>query len=101
VNNVLVLLFSAGAAAFITALIAGIKNLRTSRIDSEEVLITRLNNALKQAEREADAQRRRADRAERAADQLRAERDTALDVAAAKSRRLIEAGIDDTEEPPR
>lgn len=97
-NNVLVLLFSAGGAAFLTALIAGIKNLRTSRIDSEEVLITRLNNALTQSERAEDAQRRRAERAEKYADELRIEKDRALDRAATLKRRLIEAGIETEDE---
>lgn len=94
-NNILVLLFSAGGAAFLTALIAGIRNLRTTRLNTEEALITRLNNALKQSERDADVQRRRAERAERYADQLRGERDSALNQVASLQRRLISAGIDE------
>jgi hypothetical protein len=98
-NNVLVLLFSAGGAAFVTAVIAGVKNLRTTKIESEEILIARLNSALKQAERDGDTQRRRAERAERYAEQLRAERDDALNLAARKHRQLLEAGLVSPDEP--
>lgn len=94
-NDVLVFLFSAGGAAFLAAVVAGIRSLRTSRIESEEALIKRLNDAANQATRDADAQRRRAEKAESVADTLRAERDRALDVAARRRRALIEAGIPD------
>jgi len=93
-NDVLVLLFSAGGAAFLAAVVAGIKSLRSSRIESEEALINRLNNALKQSEQDVGTQRRRAERSEHYADSLRKERDEALNLAATYRRKLIQAGID-------
>lgn len=96
-NDVLILLFSAGGAAFLAAVVAGIKSLRTSRIESEEALIKRLNEAANQAQRDADQQRRRAERAERYADELRKERDAALNLAARRYRAIIQAGLEDVE----
>lgn len=92
-NEVLVLLFSAGAAAFLTALVQGIRSLRSQRAESEEAIIRRLNESATSAHREAMIQRRRAERAETARDQLRQERDNALERAAGLYRMLLEAGL--------
>lgn len=97
VSDVLILLFSAGGAAFLAAVVAGIRSLRSSRIETEEALIKRLNDAANQAQKDADQQRRRAERAERYADDLRRERDQALDLAARRFRAMIEAGLDDVD----
>jgi len=92
-NEVLVLLFSAGAAAFLTALVQGIRSLRSQRAESEEAIIRRLNESATSAHREAMIQRRRAERAEATIDKLRRERDDALERAARFYRKLVEAGL--------
>lgn len=92
-NEVLVLLFSAGAAAFLTALVQGIRSLRSQRAESEEAIIRRLNESATSAHREAMIQRRRADRAEVARDVARQERDTAREERARMYLILLEAGL--------
>lgn len=94
-NDVLVLLFSAGAAAFLTAVVKGLSSLRSQRAESEEAIIRRLNESATSAHKEAAAQRRRADRAEAARDKLREQRDKALETSSRRLRIIIEAGLTD------
>ncbi len=70
-NDVLVLLFSAGSAAFLTALVAGIRSLRSQRAESEDAIIKRLNDSANSAHRDAAIQRRAKEKAEARADKLR------------------------------
>lgn len=100
-SNVLVLLLSAGGAAFLTAIIAGLRSLSTSRLESEAALIKRLSDSAKTSEESANTERERRERAERYAETLRKERDNALDNAARYRRALIQAGIDDIGGPPQ
>lgn len=97
-SNFLVFLLSAGGAAFLTAVIAGIRSLSTTRLENEAALIKRLSDSAKSSQEEADGQRERAERAERYAEKLREQRDDALDVAAKYKRRLIDEGIDITKD---
>jgi hypothetical protein len=94
VSNFLVFLLSAGGAAFVTAVIAGLRSLSTARLESEAALIKRLGDSAHSAQKEADRQRERAERAERYAEKLRLERDAALDRAAHARRLLIKEGIE-------
>lgn len=94
-SNFLVFLLSAGGAAFLTAVIAGLRSLSTARLESEAALIKRLGDSAHSSQNEADRQRERAERAERYAERLRQERDDALDRAARYRRRLIERGVPD------
>lgn len=63
-NDVLVLLFSAGSAAFLTALVAGIRSLRSQRAESEDAIIKRLNESAASAHRNASIQQRAREKAE-------------------------------------
>lgn len=94
-NDVLILLFSAGAAAFLTALVAAIKSLRSTKIESEEAIIKRLNESAVNAHREAMLQRRRAEREENKNDELREENDRLQELAAKRYRIILEAGLKD------
>lgn len=96
-NTLLGLLFTAGGAAFLTAIVAGIRSLRTSRVESEEALIKRLNDDAVNARKEAESQRRRAERAERQLDKMRDERDAAEELSARRHYALIRAGITDVD----
>lgn len=92
-NNFVALLLSAGGAAFLTALITGIKNLNTSRMESEAALMQRLNDAIKDGtSREHDLQLQK-QKEELRAESFRIERDEALDLAAKYRRKLINNGI--------
>lgn len=93
-SNILVLFLSAGGAAFLTAVIAGLRSLSTSRLESEAALIKRLSDSAKNSQTDADRQRERAERAERYAESLRRERDDALDTAARYRRILIQSGVE-------
>jgi hypothetical protein len=95
VNDVLVLLFSAGSAAFLTALVAGIRSLRSQRAESEDAIIKRLNESASSAHRDAEIQRRRAIKAEAARDTVRAQRDSALEEVSRLYRIIIAAGLPD------
>lgn len=99
-NNFLTIVLSAGGAAFLTAVIAGVKNLSTTRLESEAALIQRLNDDAEKARSEADQQRARAERAEKYNETLRNAKEEALDTAARYRRLLIEHGIsiDDNDE---
>jgi len=99
-NNFLTILLSAGGAAFLTAVIAGLRNLSTTRLESEAALIQRLNDDAEKSRSEADKQRARAERAERYNETLREDKEDALDKAARYRRLLIENGIkvEDTDE---
>lgn len=92
-NNFLTILLSAGGAAFLTAVIAGLRNLSTTRLESEAALIQRLNEDAENSRVESDKQRARAERAEKYVDTLRQEKEAALDKAAQYRRLLIENGI--------
>lgn len=70
-NDVLVLLFSAGSAAFLTALVAGIRSMRSQRAESEDAIIKRLNENAASAHRDSAIQRRGRLKAEERADKLR------------------------------
>lgn len=76
-NQILLALLSTGGAAFLTALIMGIKSLREGRIAGEESLIKRLNEDAKQAHDDAEIQRMRAIRAESEREDMRRQRDEA------------------------
>lgn len=93
-DNFLTLLLSVGGAAFLTAVIQGLKNLSSSKLESESALIQRLNDDAESAREERDEQRARAERSERYAEVLRKEREDALDLAAKYRRALIHNGIE-------
>ena len=93
-DNFLGLLLSAGGASFLTAIIMGIKNLSSAKLESESALIQRLNEDAENAREERDEQRARAERAERYAEVLRKEREDALDLSAKYRRILINNGIE-------
>lgn len=93
-NDVLVLLLSAGSAAFLTALVAGIRSIRSQKAESEDAIIRRLNDSASSAHRDAAVQRRRAERAERTRDEMRDERDDALERVARLERALLKAGVE-------
>lgn len=94
-NDVLVLLFTAGAAAFLTALVAAIKSLKSTKVESEEAMIRRLNESAVNSHREAMLQRRRADREEKKNDELREENDRLQEISARRYRIILEAGLQD------
>lgn len=94
-NDVLVLLFSAGSAAFLTALVAGIRSMRSQRAESEDAIIKRLNESASSAHRDAKMQRVRAERAEASRDATRAQRDAALEEVSRLYRIIIAAGLPD------
>lgn len=98
-NDVLVLLFSAGSAAFLTALVAGIRSLRSQRAESEDAIIKRLNESANSAHRDAGIQRRRADKAEKSRDEMREERDTVLEENSRLIRIILAAGLPDPRKP--
>lgn len=103
-SNFLVFLLSAGGAAFLTAVIAGIRSLSTNKLESEAALIKRLSDSARVSQEEADRQRERAERAERFAEKLREQRDEALDRVARYKRALISQGIDyidASDDPPK
>lgn len=93
-DNFLGLLLSAGGASFLTAIILGLKNLSSTKLESESALIQRLNEDAENAREERDEQRARAERAERYAEVLRKERSDALDLSAKYRRMLIDHGVD-------
>lgn len=93
-SNFFVFLLSAGGAAFLTAVIAGIRSLSTNKLESEAALIKRLSDSARTAQEDADRQRERAERAERHNEKLRQQKDAALDKAAQYRRLLIQNGID-------
>lgn len=99
-NDVLVLLFSAGSAAFLTALVAGIRSLRSQRAESEDAIIKRLNDNATIAHRDASLQRRAKERAETRAETYREERDDALEENSRLYRIIISAGLPDPREKP-
>ena len=76
-NEILLALLSTGGAAFLTALIMGVKSLREGKIAGEDSLIKRLNEDAKQAHDDAEIQRMRAIRAESEREEMRRQRDVA------------------------
>jgi hypothetical protein len=94
VNDLLPLLLSTGGAAFITAIVMGVKTLRDGRTASEDSIVKRLNEDAKQAHSDADAQRDRANRLEQEREQMRLERNAANERADGYRRALIRNGID-------
>lgn len=99
-NDVLVLLFTAGGAAFLTALVSGLRALRSQRAESEDAIIKRLNDSARTAERDAMKQRLLRDRAETARDIAREQRDHALEEVSRLRRIIITAGLPDPHEAP-
>lgn len=99
-NDVLVLLLSAGSAAFLTAIVSGIRSLRSQRAESEDAIIKRLNDSANSAHRDAAIQRRRAEKAEKARDALREQRDAALEEVSRLIRIIIAAGLPDPRKKP-
>lgn len=92
-NEVLVALLSTGGAAFLTALVMGVKSLREGKISNEESVIKRLNDDAKQAHEDADFQRMRAIRAEAEREDMRRQRDASNEDVARYRRLLIENHI--------
>lgn len=92
-NQVLLALLSTGGAAFLTALIMGVKTLREGRIAGEESIIKRLNEDARQAHEDADIQRMRAVRAEAEREDMRRQRDSCSERAARYRLLLIANGI--------
>ena len=97
-NDVLVLLFSAGAAAFLSALVAGVKSLKSTKNQSDEAIIRRLNESAANSYKEARLQRRRADRAEAKIEKLRTDLEAEQALSARRYRVIIEAGLEDPRE---
>ena len=92
-DNLIAIMLSAGGAAFLTALITGLKNLSSSRLESEAALMKRLNDAIRDgSEREDELEIAKKIEEERAT-ALRKERDDALEKVARYRRKLIENGI--------
>jgi hypothetical protein len=89
VNQILLALLSTGGAAFLTALIMGIKSLREGKIAGEESIIKRLNEDAKQAHDDAEIQRMRAIRAESEREEMRRQRDAANEEVARMRMALI------------
>ena len=94
-NDVLVLLFSAGSAAFLTALVAGIRSLRSQRAESEDAIIKRLNDNASSAHRDAAIQRRAREKAEAKLDAMREKLEAELEENSRLYRLLIAAGLPD------
>jgi hypothetical protein len=95
VNDVLVLLFSAGAAAFLTAVVSGISKIRSQRAESEEAIIKRLNENASSAHRDAAMQRKGREKAEARLEIMRVERDAALEESSRLYRYIIDHGLPD------
>ena len=93
-NNLIALILSAGGAAFLTALVTGLRSISTTRMESEEALIKRLSSDAESARDDATRQRTRAETAEEAAAVARSERDKALEYLTKYRRKLIEMGVD-------
>ena len=93
-NEILVTLLSTGGAAFLTALVMGIRSLREGKIASEESIIKRLNDDAKQAHDDAEVQRMRAIRAEAEREEMRQQRDRANEAVARYRMILIEHNIE-------
>lgn len=100
-NNFLVIVLTTGGAAVLTAVFAGIRSMASSRQESETNLFQRLNDDADKARKEADAQRARAERAEKYNDDLRKDKEQEQDKAAKYRRLLIEHGITVTVEEIR
>lgn len=96
-NNLIALILSAGGAAFLTALVTGLRSISTTRMESEEALIKRLSSDAESAREDATRQRTRAETAEEAAAVARSERDRALDERAKYRRKLIDLGVNPDE----
>lgn len=93
-NNFIALLLSAGGVGFLTAVIAGIKALSSTKLESDAALFNRLNEDSQKYRKGEEVQRERAEQAEQLAASLRTQRDEALDKASYYRRRLIELGED-------
>lgn len=98
-DQVLVALLSTGGAAFLTALIMGIKSLRDGKIAGEESIIKRLNEDAKQAHDDAEIQRMRAIRAESEREDMRRQRDLANEEVARMRMRLIQQDVELPKDP--
>ncbi len=97
-NSLIALILSAGGAAFLTALVSGLRSISTTRMESEEALIKRLTTDATSAREDAERQRKRAEVAEEAAAVARNERDRALEDRARYRRMLISAGVNPDED---
>lgn len=95
-NQILIALLSTGGAAFITAIIVGVRSLREGKLSNEESIIKRLNDDAVQAHKNADRQRTRANRAESEREDMRRQRDLANEDSARYRRALIDNNIDTT-----
>lgn len=98
-SEIFQVLFTAGGAAFLSAVFLGLKTLRDGRSAQEDSVTKRLNDDAKQAHDDADAQRDRAIAAQADADQLRVQRDASWNAEARMRRLLIKHGIDPELEP--
>lgn len=98
-DQILVALLSTGGAAFLTALIMGVKSLRDGKIAGEESIIKRLNEDAKQAHDDAEIQRMRAIRAESEREDMRRQRDLANEEVARMRMRLIKQNVELPEDP--
>lgn len=92
-NNFIAILLSAGGATFLTAIIAGLKSLSSSKMESEAALMKRLNDAIRDGSAREDNLELDKRREEERAEMFRLERDDALEKAAYYRRRLIDHGI--------
>lgn len=93
-NNFIALLISAGGVGFLSAIIAGIKALSSTRLESDAALFNRLNEDSKKYREGEGVQRERAEQAEQLAATLRMQRDEALDKVSRYRRQLIDNGIE-------
>lgn len=92
-ENFIPILLSAGGAAFLTAIITGLKSLSSSKLESEAALMKRLNDAIRDGSEREDALEIAKKKEEDRAEIFRLERDEALEKAARYRRRLIDNGI--------
>lgn len=92
-NNIVALILSAGSAAFLTAVVTGLRSISTTRLESEEAFIKRLTADSESARLEAKTQRERAEAAEEDAALSRVKLNKALEDSTRYRILLIEAGI--------
>lgn len=92
-ENFIPILLSAGGAAFLTALITGLRSLSSSKLESEAALMKRLNDAIRDGSEREDALEIAKKKEEDRAEMFRLERDDALERAAKYRRKLIDSGL--------
>lgn len=93
-DNFIAILLSAGGAAFLAALINGLKNLANSKLESEAALMKRLNDAIRDGSEREDALEIAKKKEEERSEMFRLERDDALERSARYRRKLLDSGID-------